>query len=179
MRPPRRPIRLQVDSSDFLVRLLIIGWRGALLRVTSRAPSWPSSVIVRFQSIVLHYVNVCLFKLTSPLRPSQVNNIQKALTRIRFVVECLYFDLKHVMTAARCFVHAIEFENPLLLRHHYNIHKWLRVVNWHPDLAWAEYFTSIAFDFKILVFRSWQKIPDILTVNLQRGHLKFDLFSVT
>jgi len=162
--PPRSSVWLQV-SSNFFIRFIVISWRRALLWVSSWTTPRFRSVIVWFVSIVLKRFKVGLFELTSSLWSCQINNVQKTLTRIWLAVKCLYFYLKYVMTPAWCFVHTVEFEYPFLLRHHYNIHEFLRVVNGHPYLSRAEYFTFITFYFKILIFWGWQKISDVFTIN--------------
>lgn len=57
-----------------------------------------------------------------------------------------------MVTSTRGLIYAIEFEYSLLLGHHDDVHKFIRIIHWDPNLTWAEYLTFVAFNFQILIF---------------------------
>ena len=92
-----------------------------------------------------------LVQLTPSFRPRQVNNIKEAFARIGLVVKCLNPNLEHVVTPARCLVDSVEFKDPLLLRHHDDVHELVWIVHWHPNLSGTKYLAFVALDLQILV----------------------------
>lgn len=140
--------------------------------------SWPCSIVVWFHFFIREYLLINLIKLTSSLGPCQIDNIQKALARITFIIKRLNFDLKNMMTPAWSFVDSIVFEDSFLLRHHNYIHELLRIIDWYPHLTRTEYFTLVAFNFKVLVLILRQKVSYIFTIDFKGRNLEFNLFAM-
>ena len=164
MRAAHRALGLDI-STYLAVGIAFAGRRRVLVRTAGGAPDGPISIIPG----AIHRLHICssLGQLAAPLRPGQVNHIQKALARIALVVEGLDPYLENVVAPTRCFIDPIVLKYALLLGHHYNIQELLRVLDWYPDLTRAEYLTLIALNLQILILISRQQVSNILAINFK------------